>query len=198
MSGKLNAEDREGLSCIVDAIRNRDADAVLIRGLDRLARELTVQEATLALIWKLGGRVLTVNGEVLPDDDSDPMRTAMRQMMGVFAQLERATVVGRLKAGRERKAETGGYVHGAPAYGVRAEDGALVVDDAETEIVGRIRSMRAEGTSLKTIADMLNDVGVPTKRSGKWHPATVSRVADDAARARANADARHYRARINS
>ncbi len=37
------------------------------------------------------------------------MRTAIRQMMGVFAQLERATIVRRMKDGRETKAQNGGY-----------------------------------------------------------------------------------------
>ena len=194
VSGKLAAAEREGLSCVLDAIESGNADAVLIRGLDRLARELTVQEATLAMVWKMGGRVLTVNGEVLPDDDADPMRTAMRQMMGVFAQLERATVVGRLRAGRERKLDAGGYAHGAPAYGYKTEDGQLVKDQAETAVVETIADLRSGGMSLKAIADKLNADGVPTKRGGKWHPATVSRIADPAARERANADARLHRA----
>ena len=32
-------------------------------------------------------------GEILPDDPEDPMRTAMHQMMGAFAQLDRGMTV---------------------------------------------------------------------------------------------------------
>ncbi|NEW71007.1 recombinase family protein [Streptomyces rhizosphaericus] len=77
-----------------------------------------VQEAILAQIRKHGGRAFTANsGGVHPDD---PMRTAMRQMRGVFAQLERSVIAARLRHGRREKAEQGGY-----AYGARRTDGGL-------------------------------------------------------------------------
>jgi hypothetical protein len=37
----------------------------------------------------------------------------------------------RLRAGRRRKADRGGYAYGSPHYGTRAENKALVVDDQE-------------------------------------------------------------------
>ena len=197
VSGTLPAQEREGLSCVLDAIETGTADAVLVRSLDRLARELTVQEATLALVWKLGGRVFSVTGEIFADDPDDPMRTAMRQMAGVFAQLDRAQISKRLRDGRRRKAEAGGYVGGAPAFGSRADSTTreLTTDAREAETLTRIETMRAQGMGYKAIADALNAEGIPTKRSGKWHAATISRILDPAARARANADARLYRAK---
>ena len=88
---------------------------MVISSIDRLARVLTVQEAILGMIWKLDGKLFTVDGgEVTPDDPDDPMRTAMRQMAGVFAQLDRAMVIKRLRNGRQTKAERGGYAGGAP------------------------------------------------------------------------------------
>ena len=166
-------------------IEEGEADAVLVRSLDRLARELTVQEATLALVWKLGGRVLSVTGEIMADDPDDPMRTAMRQMAGVFAQLDRAQISKRLRDGRRRKAEAGGYIGGAPSYGTQADSATreLVANEREAATLDRIRTMRNDGMGYKAIADTLNDEGTPTKRGGKWHPATVSRIVDPAARA---------------
>lgn len=78
--------------------------------LDRLARALTVHQAALATVWRFGGRLFTTeSGEVMPDDPDDPMRTAMRQMAGVFAELEKRMLVKRLTDGRRRKAELGGF-----------------------------------------------------------------------------------------
>jgi len=63
------------------SVRDGEADGILIPSLNRLARLLTVQEAILAQVWKLGGRVFAADtGEITPDDPDDPMRTAMRQM----------------------------------------------------------------------------------------------------------------------
>src|SRR5207244_11738718 len=88
---------------------------------DRLARTLSVQEAALASVWAQGGRVFLPEGEVLRDDPDDPMRTAMRQMMGVFSQLERGMITARLRAGRAAKAASGGYAYGSPPFGWRAD-----------------------------------------------------------------------------
>ncbi|GEB62119.1 hypothetical protein GCM10017674_79960 [Streptomyces gardneri] len=47
------------------------ADGILAPNLDRLARELTVQEAVVAYTWALGGRVFTADhGEHLEDDEA--------------------------------------------------------------------------------------------------------------------------------
>ncbi|WP_055495550.1 recombinase family protein [Streptomyces sp. TP-A0356] len=68
--------------------------------LDRLAHELVVQEAALVQCWKHGGRAFMADqGEILPDDPEAPMRTAMRRMMGVFAQLDRGMTVAKLQRG---------------------------------------------------------------------------------------------------
>ena len=86
LSGALPAEDRPGLTDALLDLRAGRAGGLLVRDLDRLAREVTVQEAVLAEVWRMGGAVFTATaGEVLRDDPDDPYRTAMRQMMGVFA-----------------------------------------------------------------------------------------------------------------
>src|SRR5262245_48052602 len=88
VTGTLDAPDRPGLSDAIRLVRRPpQADGIVVARLDRLARQLSTQEAILALVWRDGGRVFTADtGEVLRDDPDDPMRTAMRQMAGVFAE----------------------------------------------------------------------------------------------------------------
>jgi DNA invertase Pin-like site-specific DNA recombinase len=89
VSGAKDAVDRPGLSAALLAVQEGEADGLLVPKLDRLARALTVQEATLAIVWRAGGHVFTADaGEVLRDDPDDPMRTARRQVQGVFGQLD--------------------------------------------------------------------------------------------------------------
>jgi len=45
--------------------------------------------------------------------------------------------------------------------------------------VRRIFSMRRQGATLQAIADVLNAEKVPTKRGGKWYPATVRYILDN-------------------
>jgi DNA invertase Pin-like site-specific DNA recombinase len=188
VSGTVDALDREGLSSALGAIRNRTADGILAPSLSRIGRTLTVQEAALALVWQDGGRVFTVeSGEVLPDDDDDPMRRACRQMMGVFHDLDRSMIARRLRHGRDTKATNGGYAGGAPRFGTRAEGRALAAEPVELEILGRIRSWRAAGHSLRQIAALLDAEGATTKRGGIWHPSTLARLLDAPVRDRHNA-----------
>lgn len=115
-------------------------------------------------------------GEVLQDDDDDPMRTAMRQMVGVFSQLERSMIAKRMRDGRRMKAEKGGYAYGGPSYGYKAEGGALVPQEGEQAALDRITALRAEGGSLRQIADTLTAEGYRPKRSDKWHPESLRRI----------------------
>jgi DNA invertase Pin-like site-specific DNA recombinase len=174
-----SVEEREGLEEALAAVRFNGADAVVVSSIDRLARSLTVQEAALLQVWNAGGRAFAVDhGEVLEDDPDDPMRTFVRQVMGAVSQLEAGMIARRLRRGREHKAANGGYAYGAPPFGFRAEGGELVPDPVEQETVLRIGQLRDKGSSFREIADEFNGEGVAAKRTDRWHPMGVKRVAD--------------------
>jgi DNA invertase Pin-like site-specific DNA recombinase len=186
LSGTLDENDRPGLACALAKVKSGEVDGIIVKDLDRIARAVTVQEAFLAAVWAADGRVFLASGEEVPrDDPDDPMRTAMRQMMAVFSELERRTIVKRLRDGRRAKRAAGGHSEGAPSFGWAAEGrsadnphGALVVDQAERRAVELMRELHAEGRSLRQICDRLTAEGVPTKRGGRWQPNTVRRILD--------------------
>src|SRR5690606_12350972 len=69
-SGTTLLDERPGLMEAVEWIAESKADGILAPNLDRLARELTVQEAVLYYGWALGGRVF--NAEYgAPRDDAE-------------------------------------------------------------------------------------------------------------------------------
>ena len=179
VSGTLEAADRPGLAEALAMIENSEAEVLLVPRLDRLARSLTVQEAALAQAWRHGGRVFACDsGEVLRDDPDDPMRTAMRQMVGVFAQLDKAMTVARLKRGRAAKKAAGGRAVGAPPFGYRAVDGKLVSSPTEQEAIALMRELRQGGSSYRQIVTALEAGGHPTKLGRRWKPNTVRRILD--------------------
>lgn len=182
VSGATDATDRKGLSAALLAVAEGRADGLLIPRLDRLARALTVQEAALAIIWRAGGKVFSADsGEVLQDDPDDPMRTALRQVVGVFAELDRRMVVKRMRDGRAAKASTGKKAVGAYAYGYagsgkgRSRDAAP--DPAEQSAVARIVELRREGRSFRQIAATLDAEGLKPRRAQSWSAMTVSKIA---------------------
>lgn len=177
LSGTLEAVDRDGLACSIDGLREHEADGIIVANLSRLARTLTVQEAALALAWQAGGRVFTADaGEVMADDPDDPMRTAIRQVIGVMNQLDRATITLRMRKGREAKAAAGGYAGGRPGYGKVADNKALAEVPAEQRVLILMRAMRADGQSLATIANRLNEMEIKTRQGGQWRPEGVRRA----------------------
>lgn len=175
--GTISDEDRPGLFDALSALRSGEADAIVVTSLDRLARLLTVQEAVLAKAWAFGGQVFAVDGgEVLRDDPEDPMRTAMRQMAGVFAELDRKLIIKRLRNGRATKAAAGGYAGGRPPFGFRADNGALVADEGEQAVIAEARRLRGEGLSYREVAGALNVAGQRTKDGAEWGPVQVRRA----------------------
>lgn len=161
VSGRNGIADRTELPALVDAVDAGKVDGVLAARLDRVARSLTTQEAILGAIWSRGGVVHVADyGEVPQDDPDDPARTAMRQMMGVFAELERAMIAGRLRKGRELKRERGGYGGGFRTQ-VPADVDALAL------------ALRREGETLRGIAAKLDESGHPPPRGDRWAHSSI-------------------------
>lgn len=187
LSGAKPAADRPGLTDALDAVHEGKAQGIIVRDLDRLAREVTVQEAVLAMVWQSpGSEVFTSTGPVLRDDPDDPMRRAMRLMIGVFADLERGLIAKRLRDGRKAKAAKGGWAAGRTPFGYHSEKkteraadnqhGALVPVAAEQATLARMLELSRERKSSRQIAAILTAEEHPTKRGGRWQSATVTRI----------------------
>lgn len=182
LSGTLEATERAGLAAAFGTL-GASAELLVVHRLDRLARELHVQEAILAKAWSLGARVFSaVDGEILQDDPDDPMRKFVRQVMGAAAELERGMVVARMQGGRRRKRMQGRHIGGSRPYGYE-----LVEDDeghrleplpVEQKVIIRMRRLRGRGKSFAAVAAVLNRDRVPSPGGGLWYPASVRRVVE--------------------
>jgi DNA invertase Pin-like site-specific DNA recombinase len=119
ISGSNGLESRLGLADALAAVHARKAEGVVVPRLDRLARDLVLQETLLGEARRLGGQVFSCSdaeAEFLVDDPADPSRRLIRQILGAVAEYERSMIALRLRAGRRRKAEQGGYAgDGFPA-----------------------------------------------------------------------------------
>jgi len=153
---------------------------VIINRLDRLARNLLLQESILSDFEERGAKVISIDE---PDIlSTDPSRVLLRQMKGAINQYEKAMIVTRMKAGRSKKANDGGYPGGAPGLGYKSEransksPSYLRVVPEEALLVELIYDLRKEGHSLREIADYLKAKGYKTRRKGKWHASTVKYI----------------------
>ena len=148
-----------------------EVEGVLIYKLDRLARDLYIQEHLIKQLDKLNKKLISCKEPDL--ESSDPMRKAFRQFMGIVAELEKAYITMRLSGGRIEKAKRGRYAGGGVALGYAAKDKELVIDDEQAETIREIYRLRRKRKGLREIARELNERGVPTARGGKWYAGTV-------------------------
>lgn len=179
VSGSNGLDTREGLHDALSALRENEAAGIVVYRLDRLARDLIIQETLLAEVRRLGGEVYSTSAAesaYLGDDPADPSRKLIRQVLGAVAEYERSMIRLRMTAGRRRKAEHGGYIGGLTTYGYQAEKGELVPDASQQATLARIAELRAGGASLREIAAMLTAEGFQPKRSSRWHPETLRRI----------------------
>ncbi len=181
VSGGKAVDERPGLLAALITIEEGSAEGLVVHRIDRLARELHVQEAALARLWTLGdyvGGFEAVEGEIKRDDPADPHRRFLRQVLGAAAELERGLRSARLRRGRRRKAARGGYIGGprfAPRFGYTLESGEYVPVVAEQEIIGKMRERYEGGETLETIATSLAADGrMPS--GGAWSRQAVAKI----------------------
>lgn len=180
-SGSNGLATRRGLYDAMGALLDGSAVGLVVYRLDRLARDLVLQESLLSEAWRAGGRVCSTSPSedayLAPDGaDGDPSRALIRQVLGAVAEYERAMIRLRLRSGKSRKAAKGGYIGGDAPFGYRAEKGELIEDEDEQRVRARIHALRAEGLSLRAVCMALEAEGFEPKRGARWHPQTISNV----------------------
>ncbi|MGL4835419.1 MAG: recombinase family protein [Shewanella sp.] len=158
----------------IEMMKAGQADGIIAIKLDRIGRNTRDILALVEDVLQPLKKSLVVLD--LGVDTSTPVGGMVLTVLAAMAEMERKIINERTKAGREAKAEKGGYAYGAPRVGQRAEKGELVPDESEIEIIAIIRRHRRSGKSPQAIADYLNAHNYPTKRGGRWQHTTVRNI----------------------
>lgn len=99
------------------------------------------------------------------------------QMIGSFAEFERKVINERTKSGRVKTAKNKQYAGGEPAYGYKALNNDLIVDEKAAQTVKKIFSTYAQGCSMNYIAATLNKDTIPTKSEKcQWSRQTINYI----------------------
>lgn len=175
VSGGL--EERKGLGKALALLESGEASILLLYRLDRLARDLVIQETILQRLSAKGAQVISVTE---PDiDGTDPTRVLVRHVLGAIAQYEKAIIKARMLAGKTAKAAKGGYTGGSPPYGTKAEAGELRTFDEEQAAIKLARRLRRGGRSYREICAALTKAGYRPKRAATWYPMVIKRILEN-------------------
>jgi DNA invertase Pin-like site-specific DNA recombinase len=158
VSGSNGLDARVALPEVLRVLRTGGADGLVVYRLDRLARDLVLQEQLLAEIRRMGRQMFTTSGgeaAFLEDDPADPSRKLIRQILGAVSEYKRAMIRLRMQAGRASRRDRGDYAgFGSPPYGWRAERGGrgegvrLVVNGQVLVLAGGQEKVLTRGCQL--------------------------------------------------
>ena len=165
VSGAVETMDRPVWAEMLSVLHSNGVRTIVVEKLDRLARDLMVQEAAIADLRKHGFELISVTEPDLMAND--PTRDLMRQLLGAVAQYDKSQIVAKLRGARMRKRAQEGRCEGRKPFGYY---------EGEADALARIRALRNEGLGFDRIAAKLNAEGVPTRTGKPWHGIVLNRI----------------------
>jgi DNA invertase Pin-like site-specific DNA recombinase len=169
IAGWKDEDERPAFQEMIAYMLDNNTSIILVEGLDRLARAMRVQEQ---LLLYLAAKDLTLyaanTGENITEAvTSDPMKKALVQIQGVFAELDKSMIVAKLRKGRERTKARHGRCEGQKPYGHYP---------GEAPVLARIRHLRAQGMQYHHIAERLSVEGHRSRSGGPWRGPVIAKI----------------------
>ena len=172
-SGSKDIE-RPAYDRMLAAIASGIHDTVVVKSIDRLGRRL---RGFIDLADQC--RIVTVEGGI---DTGTPTGRMMLSLLSTFAEFE-AAQIGQRQATSQAYRRRSGRALGAPPFGYRNEaraDGSWrAIDPVEGPILREVIDGVLAGSSLRSLANNLNDRGILTKQGNKWSAATMAQILDN-------------------
>ena len=169
----LRGSERASLTAMLERIVSNGVRVILVETASRFARSVLTQEVGFGHLQGLAVTLIAVDS---PESflSQEPMMVALRQMQGVFSQLDKATLVAKLKSGRERKKRETGKGCGRKSLAELSPDAvALAKKLRRYPIAGRKRS-------LNEVAAALEAQGYVTRKGTRYGGGAVARMVGEA------------------
>ena len=160
VSGADPVTERPGFKVMLDRIAGNGVRVVLVESPDRFARDLAVQLTGHDYLRSLGVELVPTSAPDFFTTDT-PTAVLVRQVLGAVSQFEKASLVAKLRAARERKSAAGGRGSGRFTYAMKVP-----------EVVALVRELHGQRQSLRQIAKTLAAQGHLTG-GGKPYTATA-------------------------
>jgi DNA invertase Pin-like site-specific DNA recombinase len=163
-SGK-NIKGRPVLQKALKDLESKEADALIVTRIDRLARSTSDFLSIVDVATKHGWRLILLD---LNLDTSSYQGRFVTTVMSALAEMERGIIAERQKdVHKDRRAQ--GIVWGK-------DMGPM--NKTPEEVKDLILSKRNMGFSYRKIADELNKDAIPTQNGKSWYATTVKNILD--------------------
>ncbi len=168
--------ERPGLQKALRDAKLGRYDVLLVYRIDRIARSLRGLLEVLDELERAGVAFRSVTEHF---DTQSPVGRMLIQILGAFAEFERATIIDRVISGMERKAARGGWCGGTRPFGYQVDPAThfLVPDPTEAPLVAVIFDLYAnQRLGARAIAMQLNAQGHRSRVGRLWGHTTVLTV----------------------
>jgi DNA invertase Pin-like site-specific DNA recombinase len=168
--------ERPDLQRALAAARAGRFDVLLVYRVDRLARSL---RGLVHILDDLDAAGVVFRSATEPFDTATPVGRMLVQMLGVFAQFERETIIDRVINGMERKAARGQWCGGYRPYGYQPDPATDLLRPVpeESPLVPLIFNLYVSGRhGTKALAGELNRRGHRTRHGKPWSAQAVLTV----------------------
>lgn len=186
ISGALN--NSPALLQVLEMAHNGEFEVLVVREIDRLARNLAKQ-LSIEQEFKTYGVSIDFALETYANS---PEGNLHKYIKAVIAEYERLKIIERTVRGRQQKIKAGNViVHGKPPYGYQLQEKSgkseLIIHPAEARIVKLIFQWYARGDenqpplTSRQIAQRLSQIGIPVPKPGRrnaneWSPRTIQNI----------------------
>jgi DNA invertase Pin-like site-specific DNA recombinase len=152
ISGSKGRDQRPGLDAMMQAVARREVDVVMAWSVDRLGRSL---QNLVELLAELHGKRVDLYLHQQGIDTATPAGKALFQMMGVFAEFERAMIRERVNSGLAR-AKAQGKRLGRPRNDNAKQRAAVV--RLRKQGVGILKIARQVGTGTSYVQRIVSEL----------------------------------------
>lgn len=165
--------NRAGIQRIIADIKAGRIRTLVVLKLDRLTRNLA---DLLDIVKQCSRRDVALISVTETIDSATVAGRMMLQLLGVFAEFERATIADRVANGKRFRRQSGKVYSNFIPFGYRRVGDSLEPDPERYGTLRMIRMMRSEGKTLQAICDELTRLKVSPPRGKQWRPSSIRAV----------------------
>ncbi|SDI14180.1 site-specific DNA recombinase [Alteribacillus persepolensis] len=165
--------DRPGMQELIEGVKNKEFDVVVVYRLDRMVRNVFDLHQLLNMFDEHGCSFKSVT-EVF--DTTTAMGRFFITIVGAMASWERENLAERVKMGMSRMVKEGRWHGGRTPYGYMYDGKQLVVHDEEASVVKMIFDKYTNGIGAGKICRDLNEQGYKPRKAKIWDVSLVHQV----------------------
>jgi DNA invertase Pin-like site-specific DNA recombinase len=164
VSGADALDARPGFADALKRIASNGVRTIIVETASRFARDLIVAETGFRCLRDAGIKLIAADAPNSFLDDT-PTSTFIRQVLAAVQELDKAMLVSKLKGARQRKRATGVKVDGRKNYA-----------ELVPETVAQAKALKAEGLTLRQVADRLASEGHLTRVGTPYQFTAIGRM----------------------